>query len=90
MTLLDGHLASEEPWAPAPMIREVHYFLCRPLRQRRKRLTFCLSVRGFVRLLICQALADNAFDSLGSARLIICAKLHPLIVSEIKFCEVPL
>jgi len=48
------------------------------------------SVRGFVRLTIGQTLPRDTFDRFCSTRLVVDAKRHALVVSEIKFAKVTL
>jgi hypothetical protein len=51
---------------------------------------FCLSVRGFVRLVICQSLANNALNRFGCAHFVIDAKRRAFVVSEIELGQIAL
>src|SRR5579863_1932811 len=59
-------------------------------RHARNRLAFCLSVRGFVRPSIGEALADDAFQQSSGALFVVNAKRRTLIVAEIKFSKIAL
>ena len=51
---------------------------------------FCLSVRGFVRLVICQSLANDALKRFGRAHFVIDAKSRALVISEIELGQIAL
>ena len=64
-----------------------HYELKR-LRQRMKALAFCLSVRGFVRPPIRQALASDALKQFVGASTVIHTKAATVVIAEIEFRQI--
>jgi hypothetical protein len=60
------------------------------LRHRRKLRAFCISVRGFVRPVICPSFANNALNRFGRAHFVIDAKRRAIVVSEIRLSQIAL
>ena len=58
------------------------------LRQRTKRRAFCLSVRGFTRLLIREPLAFGTLEDAGGPVGVVHTELDPVVVPEVELGKV--